>query len=153
MLVTASKGVPDDELAKVEPFDLGALRRYRPELIAGWIAEDPSVGRGASLGRAQEEAKAQVVGQLGSYLPGDSQRDLRIGVRFDDEDLSLVLVPVWVLAVRWREDKPTVRLLVNGQSGEAAGKVPLSPVKILVASVLGLGVLAAAAAYLWPLFQ
>ena len=38
VLFTASTGIPNVELAQVEPFDLRALRRYRPELVAGWIA-------------------------------------------------------------------------------------------------------------------
>lgn len=153
ILVTASKGIPNDELGRVEPFDLRALRRYRPELVAGWIAEDPSVSRDASVASAREEAKAAIASELDAFMPGDTHRDLRFSTALANEDLTLVLVPVWVLAVRWREDKPPVRLLVNGQTGEAVGKVPVSPLKVLGAVALGLAVLGAVALFLMGGFR
>jgi hypothetical protein len=39
-------------------------------------------------------------------------------------------VPIWVLAVRYRPDRPPARLLVNGQTGRVTGKAPTSWVKI-----------------------
>jgi hypothetical protein len=48
-LVTASEGIPNSELEAVEPYDLGGLRRYNPALISGWIAEEPTLDREASL--------------------------------------------------------------------------------------------------------
>jgi hypothetical protein len=33
-----------------------------------------------------------------------------------------IYVPVWVLAVRYRDDKPVVRVVINGQTGAATGR-------------------------------
>ena len=43
VIVTASSGLPNDELEQIEPFDLRALRRYDDAIVAGWISEDPSL--------------------------------------------------------------------------------------------------------------
>jgi hypothetical protein len=76
-------------------------------------------------------------------MPGDSHRDVRHDTRLEAESLDVCLVPVWVLAARYAPEKPPLRVVVNGQSGEVYGKVPLSWVKVLltVLGVVALGVL------------
>jgi hypothetical protein len=49
-----------------------------------------------------------------------------------------------VVAVRWREHEPPIRILVNGQTGEVAGAIPTSWAKVALLVVGGaLGLLAA----------
>jgi hypothetical protein len=126
LLVTASEGIPNSELEAIEPFDLAELRRYDPATISGWTAEEPSLTRAASLELARGESTAQVQTRLGSFMPGDSHHSLRSDTGHRDEAMDLVLLPVWVCAVRWRADRPPIRLLVNGQTGAVAGTTPVS---------------------------
>jgi len=140
VLVTASRGLANVELEKVEPFDLRVLARYTPALVAGWVAEEPSLTRGECLELARKEALERVGRRLGGFMPGDSHRDLRHETRLEEESLELCLVPMWVLAVRYAPEKPPLRVLVNGQSGEVYGRVPVSWVKVLLTVVLVLGV-------------
>lgn len=138
VVVTASRGVPNDELQAIEPFDLRALRRYTPAMIAGWIAEEPSLGFDTCLAQARAESLGVVGGNLTRFMPGDSHSGLRYQTQFREESLVSVLVPVWVLALRYDEGRPPFRLLVNGQTGAAHGKAPLSWRKIVLAVGLGL---------------
>ncbi|PTL79784.1 hypothetical protein DAT35_32770 [Vitiosangium sp. GDMCC 1.1324] len=140
VLVTASRGLSNVELEKLEPFDLRVLARYEPALVAGWVAEEPSLSRDECLGLAREEALEKVGRRLESFMPGDSHRDLKHDTRLESESLDVCLVPVWVLAARYAPDKPPLRVVVNGQSGEVFGKVPLSWVKVAL-TVLGAAVL------------
>lgn len=140
-VVTASEGIPNTELDSVEPFDLGGLRRYAPTVISGWISEEPSLSRDASLDLAREESRDDVRQRLHTFMPGDSHRQLQTATDLTDEAMDLVLLPVWVCAVRWRPDKPPIRLLVNGQTGEVAGDVPISWRKIAAIVGAALGVL------------
>jgi DNA-directed RNA polymerase subunit RPC12/RpoP len=136
VLVTASRGVPNAELEGIEPFDLRAIHRYSPAMIAGWIAEEPSLDFEHCLDLSRREAHAAAGRKLPAFLPGDTHRGLRHETRFTEESLALVLVPVWVLAVRYDPRRPPFRLLVNGQTGKAWGQAPLSWAKIVLA-VLG----------------
>ena len=138
IVVTASRGIPNAELEAVEPFDLRALHRYTPRVIAGWISEEPSLAVEECAGTARQEALREVGRRLGWFMPGDSHRALAYSTTLDQEDARIVLLPVWVLPVRYREDKPPVRLLVNGQTGKIHGKRPLSAVKVtlLVLAIL-----------------
>ena len=140
LVVTASRGIPNAELEAIEPFDLRALHRFTPKVISGWLAEEPTLKLAECAQLARQEAVDAVSQMLGPFMPGDHHRDLSFSVRLEQEHLALALLPVWVLAVRYREDKPLVRLLVNGQTGKVHGKPPVSALKItaLVLLVLGL---------------
>jgi hypothetical protein len=130
VLVTASRGITNDELEAIEPFDLGGLRRYTPGLVAGWISEEPSLSRDDCLGLARGEGTREVGRMLRSFMPGDSLLGLDYRTELAAESADLTLVPVWVFAMRYAADKPPVRVLVNGQSGAVAGRVPTSWAKV-----------------------
>jgi hypothetical protein len=149
VVVTASKGLPNVELDAVEPFDLRMLRRYDAALISGWMAEEPSHTRDECLALARGEASAKTGRAIAKMMPGDSQRGLAYQTTVEWETLDAVLVPVWVLAVRYRPDQPPLRVIVNGQTGLAHGKAPLSGWKIAIAVALGLAVIAAIAYLFW----
>jgi hypothetical protein len=141
--VTASRGIPNQELEAVEPFDLRALHRYSAKVISGWISEEPSLSIAECIANAREEAVQAVGARLSKFMPGDSHRNLQHRTWLEQEDAQLVLLPVWVLAVRYRDDKPPVRLLVNGQTGRLYGKRPLSWLKITMLVLFIVGVIAA----------
>ncbi len=142
VLVTASTGLPNVELERLEPFDLRMLARYDAALVSGWIAEEPSLSAAQCLELARGEAREWVRQRLASFMPGDSHRDLQASTELSEETLEPCLLPVWVLAARYDPQKPPLRVLVNGQTGEVYGKVPVSWVKVLATVVLGLAVLA-----------
>jgi hypothetical protein len=143
VLVSASAGLGDDELRAIEPFELLHLRRYSPAVVTGWIAEefarDPDDCRRASRAEAIDEVGLR----LRRFLPGDSHNDLtwRTIVRW--ESLDPILVPVWVLAVRYRDDRPPLRVLINGQTGAIAGRAPLTWWKVALAIAVAAAAIAA----------
>ena len=126
VLVTASRNVLNAELAAAEPFDLTQLRRFSPALVAGWKAEEPSLGREECLRLARAEVDASMAGALRDFMPGDGVRSLRHSTEFVEECLDAVLVPVWVFALRYDARKPPLRILVNGQTGKVGGVAPFS---------------------------
>jgi hypothetical protein len=139
VIVTASRGVSNNELEAIEPFDLRALRRYSPALISGWIAEEPTLSMNECIALARGEALTKIGGMLTNFMPGDSHRGLVHRTLLERETADLLHVPVWVLAARHDPKKPLLRILVNGQTGKVIGDAPRSWLKI------GLVVLAALA--------
>ena len=59
-----------------------------------------------------------------------------MSTRVEEESLDLVQLPLWVMSCQYAADRPPVRLLVNGQTGQVGGKVPVSPTKIVVLLLL-----------------
>jgi hypothetical protein len=145
VMVTASKGLHNAELDAIEPFDLRQLHRYDPALISGWIAEEASRLPDECMALARGEAMVLEGQRLAAFMPGDSHRELQYQTSVEWETMDPVLVPVWVLAVRYRIDRPVLRVVVNGQTGRACGKAPLSPWKIGIAVMLGIVALIAVA--------
>ena len=139
ILVSASKGLPNSELEAVEPFDLRTLRRYAPGVIAGWLSEDPSIDPETCLVGARQETLERLEDEVYHFLPGDSQRSVDVRVSLEEEEIELALLPIWVLAVRFAEDREPLRLIINGQTGRTTGKVPLSAIKIMLAVFLVVG--------------
>jgi len=144
VVVTASRGLQNAELSAIEPFDLRQMRRYSDALIAGWIAEEPTLSREQCLEQARAEALQKTGSALSRFMCGDRQTGLRYETRFENETADLMHVPVWVLAARHDPTKPPLRLLVNGQSGATFGHAPLSALRIAILIVLivlaGMGV-------------
>ncbi len=138
VVVTASRGLSNAELEAVEPFDLGAIRRYDPALFSGWIAEEPSIVFEKCRELAHSEGTESVGRKLARFMPGDSHRGLRFETRVHDEILHLVSLPIWIFALRYDPNKPPIRVTVNGQTGKVGGAIPLSPIKITIAVILGL---------------
>jgi hypothetical protein len=140
VVVTASKGIPNSELDRIEPFDLRGLRRMDPSVLPGWIAEEASLDAAECMEMARKEALAEVGASLSKFMPGDTHAGLTFNTHFDREGADLVMVPIWVLALRWHPQKPALRILINGESALVGGDAPLSPIKIAVTVVTGLAV-------------
>ena len=146
VVVSASAGLANAELAAVEPFDLAQLRRFSPALVSGWVAEEFSREPSECMASSRREGVEQIGETLRRFMPGDSYSDLAYRTTVSWESLDPILVPVWVLALRYRADKPPLRVVINGQTGAVAGKAPLSAWKIAVAIALAA---AATAAIVW----
>lgn len=137
VIVTASSGVTNEALQAIEPFDLRGLRAYSDAYLAGWLAEEPSRTQDACFDFARQETLAQIGRQLVSFMPGDKHRNLQHQTDLEHEVIDLVLLPIWVYAIRFAEDHPPIQILVNGQTNRVTGKVPISTTKVAFA-VIGL---------------
>jgi len=134
-LVSASVGLSAAEVAALCPFDLGRARPFDARLLAGWPAELPSRPRDQTDRDAAEQIRAGEIRRIGhEQLPGDTHRDTRVSCQVELAEAELVLLPVWVAALR---HAGTVhRLVVNGQTGRCHGSAPVSPVKLGLAVAL-----------------
>ena len=143
VLVSASAGLADAELQAIEPYELLQLRRYSPAVVAGWITEEFSRDADDCRRASRDEAIDEVGLRLRRFMPGDSHSDLTWRTTVAWESLDPVLVPVWVLAVRYRDDRPALRVVINGQTGAIAGKVPLAWWKVAIGVAAAAAVIAA----------
>ncbi len=147
VIVSASHGLSNREMSRVEPFDLKQMRRFDPALVSGWIAEEFAQSADACERTCRTEAVDQVGEKLRRFMPGDSYSDLTWRTSVAWESIDPVLVPVWVLALRYREQKDPLRVVINGQTGKVVGKVPLAIWKVTL-GVIVLASIIAAVAYL-----
>jgi len=138
LLIGASAALTPDETQALCPYDLSSgvppekvdLDRITVEqfTVPRKFAR-PLVRQGVEEWEAAECARR--------YVPGQS-RNVHVNVRILDMTSSPVLLPVWIMAYRFRDR--LFRFLVNGQTGQATGQAPISGWKI--AALVG-GVIAA----------
>jgi hypothetical protein len=146
-LVSASVGLSAAEVAALCPFDLGRARPFDARLLAGWPAELPSRSRAETDRDAAEQIRTREIRRIGSeHLPGDTHRDTRVSCQVELAEAELVLLPVWVAALRYAGH--VHRLVVNGQTGRCHGRAPVSPVKVAIAVTLAV-IVAALIAWRW----
>jgi len=136
-LVSASRGLKNDELEAVEPFDFRRARRYGISMVSGWAVEEPSLTLEACVRTAHQEMLTVIGRRISKFMPGDSHRDLTHSTKIKNQSSSLVLVPIWVLAARFDAKSEPVRIVMNGQSGRIHGQAPYSIVRIALAVTLG----------------
>ena len=140
-LVPGSAGVHAPLLRQVEPFPTRTdLRPYAPEFVRGWTVERYQIDlrRAAELNMADMQRQTQAL--CAAQVPGDTQRNLQVRSRYQGRSFKHVLVPVWL--VRYRYGSRDFQILANGYTGQVAGERPYSWVKIALAALLALTVLA-----------
>ena len=138
-LVSGSRGLPQAEALAVGPFQLVEMRRYRPEYLAGWLAEPFGVSREEALAACESAFREEEGKRIRAFLPGDTQSGIEWTTRFSEVSDDLLLLPFWIGAYSYRGK--LYRYVLNGQTGKATGTRPKSPVKIAAVVLAGLALL------------
>lgn len=139
--VYASQGLPIDMCRAIEPYPWENLTLYDPRYLSGFAAEEYVIDAREGWVRGQERMNEWERDKCGRLVPGDTYRNLRVSTRYSDAKFRHVLLPVWIAAYRYQDD--AYRFLVNGQTGKVEGKAPWSWVKISLAVLVALAILAA----------
>lgn len=140
VLVLASMSLPKVYAEKLEPWDLENLTPYRDEYLSGFRAEsyhvDVRQGFEVAKGIMDPTIRAAICRDIG----GDQQRIHSVNTQYHGITFKHVLLPVWLSAYRYRE--VVYRFLVNGRTGEVQGERPWSWVKITLAVVAAIALVA-----------
>ena len=129
-MVSASKGLPQQESLAIQPYHLNTMMRYRPMYLAGWLSEEYSISREIALATTQQEFRNRERNAISRFLPGDVQSGLTVQTDLDLGGSDLVLLPVHVLSYRY--GGKVYRFLVNGQTGKMVGEKPWSGSRIAI---------------------
>ncbi len=129
-LVAASKGVPPELLGKVEPFPTTDLTPYNTAFLSGWVVEQYQIDLIAAADRSRALMDNALESLCRSEVPGDTQRNLQVSADYSAQTFKHILVPVWLLTYTY--GAKIYRVVINGYTGQIAGKYPLSWVKILL---------------------
>ena len=142
ILVCAVKQqLPPDKVGKLEPWDLAAVRPYRPEYLAGYQTLRYEVEPPAGLAEFKQIAEREIRRDCADDIGGDQQRVESMDTEWNAITFKLLLLPVWLAAYRF--DNQVWRLMINARTGEVIGDRPYSVAKIIAAVVAALIVLAA----------
>jgi len=142
--VLASTKHDTEMLKKLEPFLTEDNLLYKPEYVAGFISERYSIG----LQDGWTQAKVMITKQLEhdissdikSKKHADSVRSLRMNTDYNDIAYKYLLLPIWISSFKYKDK--IYQFVVNGQTGRVAGKTPISALRVAIAVLLGIALIA-----------
>jgi DNA-directed RNA polymerase subunit RPC12/RpoP len=140
VLVLATRSLPRSFTDALPPWDLSALRPYRPEFIAGFRAESYTVELDTGFHEARSHMNRIIERDIRFDIGGDLQRIEKVETQVSDVTFKHILLPIWVAAYRYRGK--SYRFVVNGQTGRVQGERPYSGWKITFAVIVGIIVVA-----------
>lgn len=121
----------NDELSqRLEPYNMGEIRKFEPEFLSGFYADRFDVTekdtRNTALERAIEFLDEDIMDSVGSC---NSKEFEDKNVRYEFLQHSYALFPAWFMTFWYQNELYTI--LVNGQTGKVIGNVPMSTKKLV----------------------
>ena len=131
VLADALKAMDNDLMDAVEPFEMDKAVPFNPAYLAGFYSQKWDETMDENVQRAYNRAKKAVITEalaressLGSTSVSAEHYD------FDDDHISCVLLPVWMLYTEYKGKKYSFGM--NGQTGKIIGKVPMDVKRLLL---------------------
>lgn len=134
LLIGASGVLTASETSAICPFELSQGKPPEQVDLDNVTVEQFSLPRKYARPLARqglEQSEAQSC--QSAYVPPRA-RNVHVNVRIESMSSEPVLLPVWIMAYRYRDQ--LFRFLLNGQTGQATGQAPTSLRKILVAALI-----------------
>ena len=136
VLVLASRSLPSWITDRLEPWDLGDLKPYTPEFIAGFQAEAYQIGLEEGFAVASAKMQARIAADVRLAIGGDMQQIEHMDVQHAHRTFKHILLPSWLGAYLF--GGKSYHLCVNARTGAVQGERPYSWIKITAAVILAL---------------
>jgi DNA-directed RNA polymerase subunit RPC12/RpoP len=129
-LILASKGLNQEIVEKIYPFDLKSLLNHKPELLVGWETEIYSLEVMEGYSQAEKLMNQSNLDKAKDYLGGDTHRGLSVQSQYYNPTFKHILLPVWLCTYQY--NGKSYQFAVNGQTGKINGKKPVSTLKVII---------------------
>ena len=138
VLINGDDSYSQKTLDKISPYDFSTIKVYNDEYLTGYMAKRSN----RNVETCWSDAKARIDGAirrgiLSRYIY-DVVDYLNVSTTHSEVTYKYVLLPVYLL--NYRYGKKLYSVHINGNTGKVAGKLPVSPLRVLLAIVLGIAV-------------
>lgn len=140
LLVVGSDSLPRKFTEQLEPWDLPELVSFSKEYLSGFRSEHYTVGLCDGFELAKEQAVPEIRSSIRRDIGGDEQRIHFTATDWDDIAFKHILLPVWVSAYQYKDR--IYRVVINARSGEVQGERPYSIIKITLAILTLIAIIA-----------
>ena len=134
VLIPATRSLPPNRLAALEPWDLAELKAYDPAFLSGFRAQRYQVELGEGFEQAKRVVAPVIERDVRSDIGGDEQRIDSLSTSYYETTFKHLLLPVYAGAYRYNGN--IYQILVNGRTGEIQGERPYSYWKIVLTGFL-----------------
>ena len=141
--VMASKRQENSGVKQCEPFKLSKLIPYNPKALAGFVAERYSIGLKEGWEIAQTSIQKKLKSSIETYVKAhwrcDRVSSVKFSTLYSKMTYKYILVPVWISSFQYKEK--SYQFAVNGQTGKVGGKAPVSALRVILAILIGVGII------------
>lgn len=131
VLVLANTGFTRKFMRALEPWPLSKVVPFNQQMLAGHLARTYDRELDTCFVDAKERIDEALYADVCSRIGGDTQRVHSVDSRYDAITFKHLLLPVWLLAYRYRDK--TFQVFINAATGEVQGERPYSIWKITFA--------------------
>ncbi len=129
VLIYASKGLPEDKVNQLTPWDLEQLNPFKAEFLSGFKTERYSIDLQEGFGKARDVMDAHIRILCMQDIGGDHQVVDHVNTQHKGVTFKHLLLPIWLAAYRYHDK--LFRIMVNARTGEVVGDRPYSVAKIV----------------------
>lgn len=130
--VCATKRYDKKILKQILPFGTDKSKPYKPEYVAGFIAERYTIGLkdGWEEGKTgiTEHLKDKITSVIRKENNADHVRHLNLTTVYNDLKYKYLLLPVWLSS--FKHNGKIYNFMVNGETGKVGGEFPISGWKV-----------------------
>jgi len=138
LVIVAARDLPKKRLDALEPWPLHQCVPFTQQLLAGFFARTYDVELDEGFAQARTRIDEAISVEVRQRIGGDTQRVHDIDTRYDAITFKHLLLPVWMMAYRFRDK--AYQVVINAATGEVQGDRPYSWVKITLTVLAGLAV-------------
>ena len=124
-------------MTKMEPYDTRQVAEYKPEYLAGFLAESYTVKVKDAWETAKEKMtqiiRSGIARKIEHEHSAQDSRVSHVSTSYSNITYKYLLLPVWISSFQYNDK--VYHFVINGQTGRVAGKTPLSPIKIALTVV------------------
>ena len=126
----ASKKIDNKLMDSLEPFDFDSLNLFNPAYMAGYFAEQPDEKVEDTTPRATSRMEEAMRNKMNETAGNYSIKTVSsFQKRFVGQKSEYAMLPVWLLNVEY--DNQMYTFAINGDTGKAVGKLPISKGKLI----------------------
>ena len=141
--VCATNRYKKELLKKILPFGTDKSKPYKPEYVAGFIAERYTIGLKDGWEEGQkgitEHLKDKIEQVIRKEENADHVRHLNVSTVYNDLKYKYLLLPVWLSS--FKHNGKIYNFMVNGETGKVGGECPVSGWKVAIAIAIAILVL------------
>lgn len=133
ILVEDSQNLNQLDLDKIKPFNYNELYKYDDDFIRGYMVEYHEHPVATCTNVAHMIMKNDIERAIRNKISGDIV-SLTTNVKYDNEKFAYFLLPTYKIEFLFKGKK--YKSFVNGQTGKATGKAPVSKIKVTFFTII-----------------
>jgi len=140
VIVLAASGLPLKRIRALEPWPLDRCIPFDRGLLARFLARTYDVELEPGFTTAREKIKQALEVETRRRIGGDVQQISSMNTAHAAVTFKHLLLPLWMMAHKFQGK--TYQVVVNAATGEVQGDRPWSAIKIALASIAGIALVA-----------